>query len=133
MDPGDEILVIGDKSTPRKRDCIDCLANLDLRLKTDLKIADFFLCHLYNRKKEPGSALCGQGIQTSNPKEIQHRLSTNVSNKDIFEWWKKEYEKALKNGRYGVKLEYKDRERNNTQKRRNRPRKILSFTHSRIT
>ena len=42
------------------------------------------------------------------PKEIQNRLSTNLSNKDIFERRKKEYEKALTNGGYRVNLEYKD-------------------------
>ena len=61
------------------------------------------------------------------PKGIEHKLSNNSSNKGIFERSKQEYEKALKNGGYGIKLEYRDRERSNTQKRRKRPRKILWF------
>ena len=62
------------------------------------------------------------------PKGIEHRLSTNSSNKDIFERSKQEDEKALKNGGYGVKLAYKNsRGGTNTQKGRNRPRKILWF------
>ena len=36
-------------------------------------------------------------------------------------------EEALKNGGYRIKLEYRDWERSNMQKRRNRPRKILWF------
>ena len=39
---------------------------------------------------------------------------------------KEDYEKALKDGGYNVKLQYKEiRERTNTQKRKNRPRRIL--------
>ena len=38
------------------------------------------------------------------PKEIEHRLSNNSSNKDIFERSKQEYEEALKNVGYRIKL-----------------------------
>ena len=61
------------------------------------------------------------------PKGIEHRLSNNSSNKEIFERSKQEYEEALKNDGYRIKLEYRDREGSNTHKRRNRPRKILWF------
>ena len=44
------------------------------------------------------------------PKGIEHRLSNNSSNKDIFERSKQEYEEALKNDGYRIKLEYRDRE-----------------------
>ena len=60
------------------------------------------------------------------PKGIEHTLSNNSSNKEIFERSKQEYEEALKNDGYRIKLEYRDEE-SNTQKRRNRPRKILWF------
>ena len=59
------------------------------------------------------------------PKGIEHRLSNNSSNKDIFERSKQEYEEVLKNDGYRIKLEYRDREGSNTQKKRNRLRKIL--------
>ena len=62
------------------------------------------------------------------PKGIEHRLSNNSSNKEIFERSKQEYEKALKNGGYGIKLGYRDREGSNTQKRKNRPRKSYGLT-----
>ena len=55
------------------------------------------------------------------------RLSNNSSNKEIFERSKQEYEEALKNDGYRINLEYRDREESNTQKSRNRPRKILWF------
>ena len=62
------------------------------------------------------------------PKGIEHSLSTNSSNKDIFEQSKQDYEKALKDSGYNVKLIYKNSiEGNNTQKRKNRTRKILWF------
>ena len=61
------------------------------------------------------------------PKGIEHKLSNNSSNKEIFERSKQEYEEALKNDGYRINLEYRDREESNTQKRRNRPRKILWF------
>ena len=61
------------------------------------------------------------------PKGIEHRLLNNSSNKEIFERSKQEYEEALKNDGYRMILEYRDREESNTQKRRNRPRKILWF------
>ena len=54
-------------------------------------------------------------------------LSNNPSNKEIFEGSKQEYEEALKNDGYRIKLEYQDREGSNTQKSRNRPRKISWF------
>ena len=59
--------------------------------------------------------------------KLEHRLSNNSPNKEIFERSKQEYEEALKNDGYRIKLEYRDREESNTQKRRNRPRKILWF------
>ena len=62
-------------------------------------------------------------------KGIEHRLSNNSPNKEIFEWSKQEYEEALKNDGYRINLEYRGREESNTQKRRNRPRKILWFNH----
>ena len=43
----------------------------------------------------------------------------------IVERSKQEYEAALKNYGYRIKLEYRDREESNTRKRRNTPRKIL--------
>ena len=107
-------------------------------IQTDLKIADYLdvTINLYNRtvspfrKKNQDLRYVNRGSNHPNqvfkhiPKGIEHRLSTNSSNKEIFERSKQEYEEALKNG---VKLEYKDREKNNTQERRNRPRKILRF------
>ena len=62
------------------------------------------------------------------PNGIEHRLSSNSSNRDIFEQSKLDYEMALKDSSYNVKLTYKNNiEGNNTQKRKNRPRKILWF------
>ena len=61
------------------------------------------------------------------PKGIEHRLSNNSSNREIFERSKQEYEEALKNDGYRINLEYRDREERNTQRRRNRPRKTLWF------
>ncbi len=56
------------------------------------------------------------------PNGIECRLSTNSSNIDIFE-------KALKDCGYNVKLSYKNSiETSKTQKRKNRPRRILWFT-----
>ena len=107
----------------------------------DLKIADYLdvTLNLYNGTVSPfrkGNQDLRYGDRGSNhanqvfkhiPKGIEHRLSTNSSNKEIVERSKQEYEEALKNGGYGIKLEYRDRGRSNTQKRRNRPRKILWF------
>ena len=61
------------------------------------------------------------------PKGIEHRLSNNSSNREIFERSKQEYEEALKNDGFRVNLEYRNRDRIGTQGRRNRPRKILWF------
>ena len=44
------------------------------------------------------------------PKGIEHRLSNNSSNREIFERSKQEYEEALKNDGYRVNLEYRDRD-----------------------
>ena len=60
-------------------------------------------------------------------KGIEHRLSNNSSNREIFERSKQEFEEALKNDGYRVNLEYRDRDESRTQGRRNRPRKILWF------
>ena len=61
-------------------------------------------------------------------KELSIGFPTNSSNRDIFEQSKQDYEKALKDSGYNVKLIYKDsREGSNTQKRKNRSRKILWF------
>ena len=61
------------------------------------------------------------------PKGIEHILSNNSSNKEIFELSKQEYEEALKNDGYRINLEYRDREESSTRRRRNKPRKILWF------
>ena len=138
VDPGshglycNDGLVIMDKSTPRKCDGIRKRLHrlfgefgFKLDVQTDLKIADYLdvTLNLYNRtvspfrKKNQDLRYVDRGSNHPNqvfkhiPKGIEHRLSTNSSNKDIFEWSKQEYEMALKNGGYGVKLEYKDRER----------------------
>ena len=62
------------------------------------------------------------------PNGIKYRLSTNSSNRDIFELSEQDYENALKDSCYNVKLTYKNMEGNKKQKRKNRPRKILWFT-----
>ena len=63
------------------------------------------------------------------PYGIEHRLSTNSSNIDIFEQSEQDYEKPLKESGYNVKLSYKNSiETSNTYKRKNRPRRILWFT-----
>ena len=63
------------------------------------------------------------------PNGIEHRLSINSSNIDIFEQSKQDYEKELKDSGYNIKLSYKNNtETSNTYKRKNRPRRILWFT-----
>ena len=137
-----------DKSTPKKCDGIRKILHrlfgefgFKLNIQTDLKIADYLdvTLNLYNgtvsplRKENQDLRYVDRGSNHPNqvfkhiPKGIEHRLSTNFSYKEIFQRSKQEYEKALKNGGYGIKLEYRDGERSNTQKRRNRPRKILWF------
>ena len=146
-------LIIVDKSTPKKCDGISkglhrLFGEFGFKLdtQTDLKIADYLdvTLNLYNgtvspfRKRNQDLRYVDRGsnhpIQVFKhiPKGIEHRLSNNSSNKEIFERSKQEYEetlkKILKNDGYRIKLEYRDRERSNTQKRRNRPRKILWFS-----
>ena len=135
-----------DKSTPKKCDGIRKRLHrlfgefgFRLDIQIDLKISDYLdvTLNLYNgtvspfRKRNQDLRYVNRGsnhpIQIFNhvPKGIEHRLSNNSSNKEIFERSKQEYEEALKNDRYRIKLEYRDEEESNTQKRRNRPRKIL--------
>ena len=53
------------------------------------------------------------------PNGIEHRLSTNSSNIDIFKQSKQDYEKALKDSGYNIKLSYKKKKKkkktNNTE------------------
>ena len=133
-------LIIVDKSAPKKCDGIwkrshRLFGEFGFKLDTqiDLRIADYLdvPLKLYNgtvsqfRKRNQDLRYVDRGsnhpIQVFKhiPKGIEHRLSNNSSNK--------EYEVALKNDGYRIKLEYRDRERSNTLKRRNRPRKILWF------
>ena len=66
------------------------------------------------------------------PNGIEQRLSTNSSNIDIFEQSKQDYEKALKDSGYNIKLSYKNNtETSNIYKRKNRPRRIFGL-HLRI-
>ena len=139
-------LIIVDKSALKKCDGIRkrwhrLFGEFGFRLdmQTDLKIADYLdvTLNLYNgtvslfRKMNQDLRYVGRGsnhpIQVFKhiPKGIEHRLLNNSSNKEIFERSKQEYEEASKNDGYWIKLEYRDREGSNTQKRRNRPRKIL--------
>ena len=63
------------------------------------------------------------------PNGTEYRVSTNSSNIDIFEQSKQDYEKALKDCDYNVKLSNKNSiETSNTHKRKNRPRRIFWFT-----
>ena len=112
-----------------------------LDIQTDLKIADYLdvTLNLYDgtvspfRKRNQDLRYVNRGsnhpIQVFKhvPKGIEHRLPNNSSNKEIFERSKQEYEEALKNDGYRIKLEYRDREESNTRKRRNRHRKISRF------
>ena len=144
-------LIIVDKSTPKKCDGIRkrlhrLFGEFEFKLdkQTDLKMADYLdvTLNLYNgtvspfRKRNQDLRSVDRGsnhlkqVFRHIPKGIEHRLSNNSSNKEIFERGKQEYEEALKNGGYRIKLEYRDRERSNTQKRKNRPRKILWFNPS---
>ena len=101
-----------------------------LDIQTDLKIADYLdvTLNLYNgtvspfRKRNQDLRYVDRGSNHPKlvfkhiPKGIENRLSNNSSNKGIFERSKQEYEEALKNGGYRIKLEYQDREGSNTQK-----------------
>ena len=141
-------LIIVDKSTPKKCDGFrkrlyklfdEFGFRLDIR--TDLKITDYLdvTLNLYSgtvslfRKRNQDLHYVNRGFNHQTqvfkhvPKGIEHRLSNNSSNKEIFERSKQEYEEALKNDGYRINLEYRGREESNTQKRRNRPRKILWF------
>ena len=154
MDPSshglylDDGLIIMDKSTPKKCDGIrkrlyklfnEFGFRLDIR--TDLKITAYpdVTLNLYSgtvspfRKRNQDLRYVNRGsnhptqVSKHVPKDIEHRLSNNSSNKEIFEQSKQEYEEALKNDGYRINLEYRDREEGDTQKRRNRPRKFLWF------
>ena len=137
-------LIIVDKNTPKK--CDDIRKRLyklfdefgfRLDIRTDLKITDYLdvTLNLYSRTVSPfrkrNQDLRYVNRGSNHPTQvfegIEHRLSNNSSNKEIFERSKQEYEEALKNDGYRINLEYRDREESNTQKRRNRPRKILWF------
>ena len=154
MDPNnhglyrDDGLIIVQKSTPRKCDGIrkklhKLFEDFGFRLDvtTDLKITDYLdiTLNLYSgtvspfRKRNQDLRYVNRGsnhpIQVFKhvPKGIEHILSNNSSNREIFERTKQEYEEALKNDGYRVNLEYKNRDRIGTQGKRNRPRKILWF------
>ena len=85
-------------------------------MQTDLKIADYLDVTLnrYNgtvspfRKRNQDLRNVDRGsnhpIQVFKhiPKGIEHRLSKNSSNKEIFERSKQEYEEALKNDGYRI-------------------------------
>ena len=143
MDPSshglyhDDGLIIVDKSTPKKCDGIRKRLHrlfgefgFRLDIQTDLKIADYLdvTFNLYNgtvsrfRKRNQDLRYVNRGsnhpIQVFKhvAKGIEHRLSNNSSNKEIFERSKQEYEEALKNDEYRIKLEYRNREESNTQK-----------------
>ena len=141
-------MIIVDKSTLKKCDGIrkrlyklfdEFGFRLDIR--TDLKITDYLDVTLNLnsgtlspfRKTNQDLRYVNRGSNHTTqvfkhvPKGIEHRLSNNSSNKEIFERNKQEYEEALKNDGYRINLEYRGREESNTQKRRNRPRKILWF------
>ena len=125
-------MVIVDKSTPKKCDGIRKRLHrlfrkfgFKLDIQTDLKIADYLdvTLNLYNGtvspfgKRNQDLRYVDKGSNHPNQvfkyisKGIEHRLSNNSSNKEIFERSKQEYEEALKNGGYSIKLEYRDRER----------------------
>ena len=154
MDPSshglyhDDCLIIVDKSTPMKCDGIrkrlyklfdEFGFRLDIR--TDLKITDYLdvTLNLYSgtvspfRKRNQDLRYVNRGSNHPTqvfkhvPKGIEHRLSNNSTNKEIFERSKQEYEEALKNDGYRINLEYRDREESNTQKRGNRPRKCYGL------
>ena len=149
MDPSshglyhDDGLIIVDKSTPKKCDGIrkrlyKLFEEFGFRLDvtTDLKITDYLdvTLNLYSgtdspfRKRNQDLRYVNRGsnhpirVFKHVPKGIEHRLSNNSSNREIFE-----YEEALKNDGYRVNLEYRDRDESRTQGRRNRPRRILWF------
>ena len=115
----DDGLVIVDKSTPKKCDGIrkrlhrlfgEFVFKLDMQ--TDLKITDYLdvTLNLYNGTVSPFRKM-NQDLRYVNresnhpkqvfkhiPKGIEHRLSNNSSNQEIFERNKQEYEVASKNG-----------------------------------
>ena len=143
-------LIILDNSTPRKCDTIrkklHRLFNgfrFKLEIQTNLKITDYLdiTLNLYNetvypfRKQNQNPHYVNMGC--NHPTEVfkhipngtEHRLSTNSSNIDIFEQSKQDYEKALKDSGYNIKLSYKNSTEISTiYKRKNRPRRILWFT-----
>ena len=148
MDPSSHGLIIVDKSTPKKCDGIRKRLyklfeefGFSLDVTTDLKITDYLdvSLNLYSgtvspfRKRNQDLRYVNRGsnhpIQVFKhvPKGIEHRLSNNSSNKEIFERSKQEYEEAFKNDGYRVNLEYRDRDESSTQGRRNRPRKIYGL------
>ena len=145
MDPSshglyhDDGLIIVDKSTPKKCDDIRKrlyklfdefgfrLDYLDVTLNLHSGTVSPF------RKRNQDLRYVNRGSNHPTqvfkhvPKGIEHRLSNNSSDKEILKRSKQEYEEALKDDGYRINLEYRDREESNTQKRRNRPRKILWF------
>ena len=135
----DDGLIILGNSTPRKFDIRKKLHRLfngfgfKLEIQTNLKITDYLdiTLNLYNgtvspfRKQNQNPCYVNMGsnhpIQVFKhiPNGIEHRLSTNSSNIDIFEQSKRDYEKALKDNGYNVKLSYKiNIEISNTHKRK---------------
>ena len=131
-------MIIVDKSTPKKCDGIRKILyklldefGFRLDIKTDLKMTDYLdvTLNLYSgtvspfRKRNQDLRYVNRGSNHTTqvfkhvPKGIEHRLSNNYSNKDIFERSKQEYEEALKNDGYRISLEYRDREESNTQKK----------------
>ena len=142
----DDGLIIVDESRPKKCDGIRKRLyklfeefGFRLHVTTDLKITDYLdvTLNLYSgtvspfRKRNQDLRYVNRGsnhpIQVFKhvPKGIEHRLSNNSSNKEIFERSKQEYEEALKNDGYRINLEYRDRDEISTQRRRNRHRKIF--------
>ena len=121
-----------DKSTPKKCDGIRKRLHrlfgefgFKLDIQTDLKIADYLdvTLNLYNgtvypfRKRNQDLRYVDRGpnhpkhVFRHIPEGIEHILSNNSSNKEFFERSKQEYEEALKNGGYNIKLGYLDREK----------------------
>ena len=130
-------LIIVDKSTPKKCDGIRKRLyklfdefGFRLHIRTDLKITDYLdvTLNLYSgtvspfRKRNQDLRYMNRGSNHPTqvfkhvPKGIEHGLSNNSSDKEIFERSKREYEEALKNDGCRINLEYRDREDSNTQK-----------------
>ena len=139
-------LIIVDRGTPKKCDGIrkrlyKLFEEFGFRLDVtiDLKITDYLdvTLNLYSgtvspfRKRNQDLRNVNMGsshpIQVFKhvPKGIEQRLSNNSSNKEIFERSKQEYEEALKNDGYRINSEYRNRDESSTQRRRNKPKKIL--------